>query len=473
MSHQPQVQDVQDVEEDDQTTTPMDIRQPSPPPLQRPKPVPLSTLRSVESMGRTSQSPQKDSFATGITPIPRHPAYSPEMAEIHGTPLPVVKIEDEDYDSDDDDDDLVLSSSPMKRPISVNSNDNVNLKRKRTENGVQHVQATPSDGNNLNTDDTEIPRPLSRQEIMYQAVAKEHEEDARFLADNAEPELDQYENEMASTPVLNDTAAPVPRRGLRRSMSRSDIAVVEDLTPAIREMMSPAPRESSPDRERWRTSSPPLRQTSVVRREGAPSHIRSIGGQPRSQLAVMPPVLPPGGNALGASSPEYSGELPAGINFSVPRLEHSPAVEDFEFRAPLQRQILPLPTSSTEMPALMAMHDRYNRSRHVETQEFYIHKRTVAIAKGNESTKTCKDGTIRLGRYFSLTQEEIEETKEYMRFLCAHEASRPKTMIRLTCRPLNGEPSSQSDHAWPDNTMVFLNGKCLLTTMVCPFMNFC
>jgi hypothetical protein len=182
-------------------------------------------------------------------------------------------------------------------------------------------------------------------------------------------------------------------------------------------------------------------------------------------LAVVPPVLPPGGNALGAQSPEYSGDQSV-LDFPLPRLEHSVPAESVEMRSSAQRQMFPLPTKSMEMPALMTLHDRFNHSRPVEDQDFYIHKRSVAIAMGNERTKPCKDGTIRLGRYFSLTLEEIEEMKEYLRFLCGHEATRPKTMIRLTCRPRNGELPGQCNHAWPDNTMVFLNGKCLLTTLV-------
>jgi hypothetical protein len=122
------------------------------------------------------------------------------------------------------------------------------------------------------------------------------------------------------------------------------------------------------------------------------------------------------------------------------------------------------------MPEIMNTHDRINRERHVEAREFYVHKRTVTIAKGSEWSKPCRDGTIRLGRYFSLTQEEVDEIKEYLRFITGRETLRPKTMIRLTCRPRNGGPHGPTNHGWPENTIVFLNGKCLLTSMVWNFV---
>ena len=154
------------------------------------------------------------------------------------------------------------------------------------------------------------------------------------------------------------------------------------------------------------------------------------------------------------------------------RVEHSQPPESFNTKPHIRRQILPIPTSATEMPGIMSIHDRINRDRHVEAREFYVHKRTVTIAKGNEWSKPCRDGTIRLGRYFSLTQEEVDETKEYLRFITGHETLRPKTMIRLTCRPRNGEALGRKNHGWPENTMVFLNGKCLLTSTVGVLWNF-
>jgi hypothetical protein len=178
-------------------------------------------------------------------------------------------------------------------------------------------------------------------------------------------------------------------------------------------------------------------------------------------------LLPPGGNALGARSPELFVETRSPTSEpKVFTLEHSPPVDSVEVKLCVKREMLPMPSSAAEMPGVMAIHERNNEARPVEARDFYVHKRTIIIAKGNEWAKPCKDGTIRLGRYFSLSQEEVEETKEYLRYIAGYEANRPKTMIRLTCRPRNGEASGQSKHAWPDSTMVFLNGKCLLTTLV-------
>jgi hypothetical protein len=132
--------------------------------------------------------------------------------------------------------------------------------------------------------------------------------------------------------------------------------------------------------------------------------------------------------------------------------------------------LLPLPTNASDMPRIMNLHDQYNNSRQVQAREFYIHKRTATVAKGSEWTRTGRDGTIRLARYFSLTQEEVDEAKEYVRFITGHESIRPKSMIRLTCRQRNGVPNVQSPHAWPDNAMVFLNGKCLPTTRVSQYL---
>jgi hypothetical protein len=436
----------------------------SPPPLRRPRPVIPSAIAQGATSPRTARSRQMAAAASGSGHIHRHPAYSPEMCEVHGDiPVP-VKIEVEERG--DEHNSPFFLQSPPKRPISVGSNEELVLKRKKTENGMQRVALEKSQNSIPKPLAHKDPmeRPLSREEMRYLEVAKEHEEDARFL-DNEAKVLDDHDHDhIPATPILIDNDMPLPRRPLRRSMSRSDIAVVEDLTPAIRELMSPAPRESSPDRGRWGALSPiPQPQESIQVRHNVPSHIRPIGSVSRAQVQF----LPPGANALGAKSPElFIEEHPLGKDLPPPRLEHTPPADSYDMKPVIQRQMLPIPTSASDMPGVMTIHDRLNNTRHVEGRDFYIHKRTVAIAKGSEWANPCRDGTIRLGRYFSLTQEEVEETKEYLRFMAGHETTRPKTMIRLTCRPRNGEPSGQNSHAWPENTMVFLNGKSLLTTMV-------
>ena len=406
--------------------------------LHRPRPVNLATASRNNKFSRPTQNRQMQEPVNPMVNIRRHPSYAPEMQEIHGEISSTVNPED---DHDNEVNPLNVLRTPPKRPMSVGSNEDLASKRKRTDNGMERVQ---------------VNRPLSREEIRYQAVAQEQEEDARLLTNEEETTVDDN-----VTPVLVDGDVPLPRRPMRRSMSRADIAVVEHLTPALRELMSPDPREERPDRERWETNSPPPQGQQIVPRpHNIPSHIRSVNAASGSPVTF----LPPGRNALGVRSPEYVPELPHRP------LEHSRPAEFFNAR-PRHRQMLPIPTSAAEMPEIMNIHDKFNRERHVEAREFYIHKRTVVIAKGSEWSKLSRDGTIRLGRYFSLTQEEVDETKEYLRFITGHETLRPKTMIRLTCHPRNR--TGHTIHAWPENSIIFLNGKCLLTSMVWDFVKFC
>jgi hypothetical protein len=444
----PQVESHQDIDTHMETSyDPPD----SPPPLRRPQPIKLTSQSRVDRPTRVEQRRQVEGPVNPMANIRRHPSYSQEMRKIHGDIPAIIKLEQE---NSDDDIHLKVSRTPPKRPISVGSNEDLTLKRKRTDKGMQRIQRN----NGKNTVEQDImERSPSREEMRYQAVARKHEEDVQFLEGKAMDEV----HSVATTPILIEDDIPFTRRApMRRSMSQADIAVVDDLTPAIRELMSPSPREGSPDRDRWRAKSPILTggQEIIPRRHIIPSHIRPINAIGNQSPLI---VLPPGGNALGARSPEIFGEAPP-----RPRLEHSPPAELFDIKPTVHRQLIPIPTNATDMPALMTAHERLNNARHVEARDFYIHKRAAAIAKGSEWCKPCKDGTIRLGRYFALTQEEVDEAKEYLRYITGHVSLRPKSMIRLTCRPRNGGPVGQNNHGWPENTMVFLNGKCLLTSMV-------
>ena len=248
-------------------------------PLHRPKPVNLTIPSRNNKFSRPQPNRQMQEHVNPMANIRRHPSYAPEMQEIHGKILETVNTE-----GDNDVNHLNVLRTPPKRPISVGSNDDVTSKRKRTDNGMERVQ---------------VNRPLSREEIRYQAVAKNHEEDARLLTNGSQTTT---ADDITTTPILIDDDVPLPRRPMKRSMSRADVSVVEHLTPAIRELMSPTLRERSPERERWQASSPPPQgQETVPRPHGIPSHIRSANAASGSQVAL----LPPGGNALGARSPEY------------------------------------------------------------------------------------------------------------------------------------------------------------------------
>jgi hypothetical protein len=390
------------------------------------------------------------------------------MREVHGE-IPLVE---EEMHSDPDGEEEFLS--PPKRPISVASNDDLTVKRKKTDGGMQRIpvqtNSIANEPRSCSTEPEHLARPLSREQMRYIEVAKQHQEDARYIT----TVVDRDENDLPSTPLIVDRDMPPPRRPLRRSMSRADMAVVQDLTPAMEDLLTPPPQRAdtprSPDRigwmrELWSPGPEPIQdnESTHQRESSVPSHIRPNGPSHRSQFSF----LPPGGNALGAKTPDLSG---GEVVPSQPvyrhrgRLEHAPPPDSIEIKPMVRHHTLPIPVSVSEMPDLMEMHDIINASRPVEARDFYVHKRIDAIARASHTTPLSKDGTIRLGRYFSLTEEEVNETKEYLRCITGRDAPRPKTMIRLTCRPTNGEGSGA--HAWPENTVIFLNGKSLFTTMV-------
>lgn len=455
---------------------------PSPIPLHRPTPIhpqhhPHTEVPQVSNDVFMAPLPAPLGFPPSVTPaaalrrpqldpdprpeIRRHPAYLPKMQEIYGEVPPRMKIE---IDSDSDDPEEQMRTPP-KRPISTGSEQDFLSKRQRTESGVQYVQVV-TDKKDMVDGVPEgrrvMRRSLSRQEIRYQEIAKEHEEDARVLANQPNHPVDI--TEIAATPVLNnddEIIELVPRQSLKRCKSRPQEELEDELTPAIRELMTPVPREGSPDREGWEhiRSSSAYTSTLIPHVQGKlPSHIRQPNQPSHNQLMF----LPPGGNALGAKSPE----LPEERKDVRQRFEHSPSAETVELPVDHHRQLLPMPKSAAEMPGLMAIHDRINSSKPIQQRDFYLMKRSELIGKGNEWSKPARDGMIRIGRYFYLAPEEIDEASEYLHYLTGHEVMRPKTMIRLTCRPRNGEQPGENIHAWPDHTMVFLNGKSLITSMV-------
>jgi hypothetical protein len=390
--------------------------------------------------------------------ISRHPAYLPEMTKIYGEIPPPIKTEIES------DDEFMegFSSTPPKRPLSVDPDDPFSPKRQRTETGVHFMESDRDFKDRLDglSKKRSIRRSLSRQE-MYHEIAKEHDNDNRFLAENTPR---GQENETAPTPILTneDEVIILPRRApIQRSKSRADEELEEELTPAIREMMTPIPREGSPDRDLWklRPASVSTAAVSPTVQKPLPSHIR----QPNAPIQMQLTFLPPGNNALGAKSPEFTEHAPKDVRL---RFEHSPSAETVGLPTEKRREMLPMPKSANEMPGLMAIHDRMNKLRPIQQRDFYLLKRMELIANGSEWTKRARDGMIRLGRYFYLGPEEIDEASEYLHYLTGHEVIRPKTMIRLTCRPRNGEQPGENNHAWPDHTMVFLNGKSLITSMV-------
>ena len=421
--------------------TSMEAHRGSPAPIRRTEhPIATGHPPNHKTVAQQLQDRPQRKSVNPIMNIPRHPSYTIERREGQED----NRFKPHGYH---DDSNNRLRNIP-KRPMSACSNEDLTVvKRKRTETGTQLVQA-----NGGKPGVTPINRPLSREEVRYQAVAREHEEDARFLEDERTSE--NMGTTISRTPILVDDDVELPPRRLGRSLSRAEIAVDEQLTTAIRGLMSPIPRDRSPDRGRWRTASP-LSQNQQI-----DSHPRSIASHIRTVNQIQVQFLPPGGNALGARSPEHRNGPP-------PRpLEHSPPTGLLDIRR-TDHPMLAIPTSASEMSVIMTAHDQSNAARPVEARDFYIHKRTTIIAQGNEWARPCGDGTIRLSRYFELSQEEVDGSKEYLRHITGQETLLPKTMIRLTCRARNGPNGAlKHQHAWPENTMVFLNGKCLLTSMV-------
>ena len=361
-----------------------------------------------------------------------------------------------------------ITNEHSKRPHSVGSNDNLTQKRKRTDGGVQPVTHN---------------RSTSREQ-MYNEVAKEHVTDEHYLS----KEVPQTSELVATTPIQPDDGGVVPserRPPLRRSKSRAQIGLEEDLTPGIRELMSPKPfmrdltspppREGSPDRMLWRKGRPPMggyvefapppvnprAYSQIVPNQPpprrVPSHIPTVNSTPASSMAT-----PPRGNDPVTHSDEYL----YGNQRARPIFRHiRPLEECEEVRPTVKRAVVSLPTSASEMPGLMKLHDEFNQASHVENRDFYVHTRTAMIANASKWSRTVADGTITLGRFFNFTREELIEIKEYVKFMAGHETTGPRTMIRLVCRAKNGENGGSVNHAWPVNTTVILNGKNLMTTM--------
>jgi len=425
-----------------------EVMEQAPPRLQRPVPRPLTEANNPAAESAQNKNIRRvqriEAAEAAIRRIERHPLYAPEMQEAYGKFGPPVKMGEKDLSDSsqaDDDVDPVYSSSP-KRHMQPDLSDNVDDshgKRKRTENGFQTLSNYAP------------RRPLTPEEARRRAVATEHKEDIQFL--NEPPVVNRDENDIAPTQVLVTDPPPSPRRGMHRSPSRSSVIVTENLTPEVRDLLSPIPRESSPP---WRYPDPPQPPRKI------PSHIRQTNYMEKALMRFRSP----GVNALGAKSPEaipISEELPSDL--SVRAFQHEPPVDAFE-GTENDSPILPMPTDSSEMPDLMRIHNGRNSSRPVRSRFFYLFKRSVAAAQCDEWHRTRHDGTITLTRYFLLSQEEIDETKEYLRLLIGLDATGPKTMVRLVCRPRNGGGLADNGHAWPENTMLALNGKYLLPSQV-------
>jgi len=155
------------------------------------------------------------------------------------------------------------------------------------------------------------------------------------------------------------------------------------------------------------------------------SHIRVIDGI----------VSAPGGNALGARPPESA--LPYTFYHSWPAISA-------DLVRTHRHQMSPIPESPGELVDYMIRYDGELSLRPVERRHFFVLKRTFTIAEVSHKPEVSKDGTIGMSRFFLLTAEEIQETKEYIGFVTGHESDRPKTMVRLTCRALEQESMSIS-----------------------------
>jgi len=114
----------------------------------------------------------------------------------------------------------------------------------------------------------------------------------------------------------------------------------------------------------------------------------------------------------------------------------------------------------------MRRHDERNSVHPIERRDFYFHKKTITVAEGGEHSRVSPDGRIRLIRYFSISEQELDEIREHFQFLTDGETSGPMTMARLMCHPRNDDAPGENNHAWPKHATVFLNGKFLLTNTV-------
>jgi len=368
----------------------------------------------------------------------------------------------------------ITNDSP-KRPLSVGSNEDLALKRKRTDEGIQPV----------------THERLPSREQSYQEVAKQHVEDEQYLSKDA-AQL-QGHDPIAPTPIqTDDDFNPIPRGPPVRTRSRAQFGLEEIITPALRRMMSPdslrhlsapPPRERSPDRKQWSRNShlgghrdiastppeAPKAFSQTVIKWPPPSR----GIQSHISTRDSPNVIPPGGNALGARSPELFSDEQA----ERPAFQHVRPLEEYDdIKAVVKRPVLRIPANANEtrrlppnasnMPRFMTEHHEINQTRHVERRDFYVHTRTALIAKASKLSHISADGTITLGRFFILTREEVDEIHEYVRFMGGQETKGPRTTIRLVFRERNGEGRDIFNHSWPQNTTVILNGKNLMTSMV-------
>ena len=115
-----------------------------------------------------------------------------------------------------------------------------------------------------------IPRTKSTEELRLE-LEKQHQEDEEFMAS-----MTQMQERDGNS---DESYRPAIVRSLRRSMSRNDVEIVRCLTPALQGLKTSEQLETSPPRQTWQTPSPQA--------EPSPSDA---------------PILPRGGNALGAQS---------------------------------------------------------------------------------------------------------------------------------------------------------------------------
>ena len=440
------------------------------PPVHRPTPIPVRSPFRNE-IGAEKRKRLMDRAKEQMRGARQHPA---RQTQSH------TEVDNDDFSlksekvRDNEDIDVDITNDSPKRPLSVGSNEDLALKRKRTDEGIQPVTHAR----------------LPSREQSYQEVAKRHVEDEQYLSKDA-AQLEGHDP-LAPTPIQTDDDFNLPRGPPARTRSRGQYGLEEILTPSLNRMMSPnslrqgsapPPRERSPERSQWSrnnhlrghrdiASTPPealkaYSQTVVKFRppsRGIQSHIST---------RVSTTVIPPGGNALGARSPELVYDEKA----ERPAFEHIRPLEEYDdvkaiVKRPVLRlpaiasQTLRLPLNASNMPRFMMEHDEINQTLHVERRDFYVHTRTALIAKASKLFHISADGTISFARFFNLTREELDEIHEYVRFMDGQETKGPRTMIRLVFRERDGEGRDLFNHSWPQNTTVILNGKNLMTSMV-------
>lgn len=320
------------------------------------------------------------------------------------------------------------SRKPPKRPLSANSNDGA-PKRKKTDQGTQHIPSQDPAPEPSTPRPASPALPLGQNNARYYTVAQEQEQDAQFLTEDDQPMTDVVVD-VPRTPVLpnEDSPPPPPDRPRGKAMSPAHRNLADVLTPHFQNLRTQAGMENG---------------------QAIPPHIR-IPGQ----------VLPPGGNAVGAQTPNNVPDR------TYPKIRHTKATAAVNIDQNSRREVVPLPNSTTQLLQIMEIHNQLNRARHVEAREFYFHKRTAVVANVSAENQRSPDGTIRLNRYFSLTQDAIRETKEYLKHITGRAAHGSKTMLRLTCISHGNGGPNKNCHAWPEGIIIQVNGKRLLTSMV-------